>query len=196
MNFDANSFDLSKLPSAEIKNLSNLPESPGIYFAVDGKDILYIGIASNINARWGGHHRLPDVKKLPNCRIHYFVVNKNNNELKEIESLLIERYQPKLNGSPMPQPPLNVRLTNQQRENLQALADEYSRGNVSALIKAIADGRIKLAQTDQQQVGQLWAEVQRLRTSLIANQRQWVEAQERMDRQWKAIAEIRKSLCK
>lgn len=86
---------------------------------------------------------------------------------------------------------LNIRISDEQKGRIQSIADDLTGGNVSALIQAIADGVIPLAST-----GQLWAEVQRLRTSLIANQRQWVEAQERMDRQWEAIVELRKSLCK
>jgi predicted transcriptional regulator len=92
---------------------------------------------------------------------------------------------------------LSVRISDEQRAGLQSLADGLTGGNVSALIQSIADGEIPLAKTDQQQeIDRLWAEVQQLRTSLIANQRQWVECCERMDRQWEAIVELRKSLCK
>lgn len=87
---------------------------------------------------------------------------------------------------------LSVRISDEQRAGLQSLADSLTGGNVSALIQAIADGKIPLAKTDQQQeIDQLWAEVQQLRTSLVANHREWVECCERMDRQDEEIRRIK-----
>jgi predicted transcriptional regulator len=86
---------------------------------------------------------------------------------------------------------LNTRLSDEQKNRLQFLADDLTGGNVSALIQAIADGVIPLADTNQ-----LWAEVQQLRTSLIANQRQWVECCERMDRQDEEMRKLRQLIAR
>lgn len=52
------SFQLDKLPYVEFLKKDQLPETAGIYFAVD-KDykVWYIGKARNLKNRWFGHHR-------------------------------------------------------------------------------------------------------------------------------------------
>jgi hypothetical protein len=50
--------NLSTLPSVSLDCRKDLPECPGIYFAVDSAGtVQYIGRSNNIRQRWSQHHR-------------------------------------------------------------------------------------------------------------------------------------------
>lgn len=51
-------FQLDELPYVEFLKKDQLPQTVGVYFAVDKyQKIWYIGKAQNLRTRWVGHHR-------------------------------------------------------------------------------------------------------------------------------------------
>lgn len=95
--FDPTQIDLTALPSVMMDRRCELPQCPGVYFAVaaDGA-VLYIGKARNIFNRWLGHHRLIDLKRADGVFISWLEID---GDLDEIEHSCIEHFRPVLNGS-------------------------------------------------------------------------------------------------
>ena len=91
--------DLSSLPCVELSDRNTLPEVAAIYFAIDSEEnIQYIGQTANLNRRWKSntHHKLTHLEKLGGTRISYMVVEVGL--LMEIETALIEWFEPPLNN--------------------------------------------------------------------------------------------------
>lgn len=94
---------VTKLPSFQLqkhKQRIGVSSSPGIYFAFQGSELVYIGSASSITSRvTSTHHKLKvALRQSKVLKIHYFVVTHRNYEnLLSIEKELIEHFQPKLN---------------------------------------------------------------------------------------------------
>ncbi len=58
------------LPSIPLEQSKNLPSSPGIYFAIDAdNNIQYIGLASNLKARWSNHHKKAELTQAGKFRL-------------------------------------------------------------------------------------------------------------------------------
>lgn len=91
----------SLLPSVPIERRGELPDCPGIYFALFQGQILYIGMASkSIRRRWIGHHRKSDLSGLNGVHLAY-AATAPNTELRVLESELISIYCPPLNNAPI-----------------------------------------------------------------------------------------------
>lgn len=89
--------NLSELPSLTIKNRALLPNTAGIYFAIDSQGtIQYIGRSSNINQRWKAHHRQSSLEKCDRVRIVWLEIS-DCDLLPSVETSLIEWFQPCLN---------------------------------------------------------------------------------------------------
>lgn len=103
------SINVEQLDSVLLSDFKQLPESPGVYFAIDARsNIQYIGRSSNIRQRWTGHHRKPELKKLANIRIAYLLLE-NEALLADIEEALISYFEPPLNGEIPNDPELKFR---------------------------------------------------------------------------------------
>lgn len=91
--------DLLTLPSVALADRKQLPEIPCIYFAIDGlNQVQYIGRSNNLRQRWlVQHHRQ---KQVHGCRIAY--IQCDPTLLSEVETALIEWFQPLLNGTLLP----------------------------------------------------------------------------------------------
>jgi excinuclease UvrABC nuclease subunit len=86
--------DPLQLPSVGMTDRKQLPQIPCIYFAIDIYDqIQYIGRSVNPRQRWQNHHRQA---QLIGCRIAYMECDKAL--LDEVETALIEWFNPPLNG--------------------------------------------------------------------------------------------------
>ena len=83
--------EIFSLPNT--KNYKLLPEEAGIYFIVDGEEILYIGKATNLNQRGKKYSHYPLINK--NILIYYLLCNKN--KIDSVERKLIKNFNPKLN---------------------------------------------------------------------------------------------------
>lgn len=95
------SFQLDKLPCVEFLKKDQLPETAGIYFAVDkDQKIWYVGKAQNLRARWLGHHRYDQLKKINkknNIKLLWYCCENNENTLTQLENYFIDKYHPVLN---------------------------------------------------------------------------------------------------
>lgn len=95
--------DVLRLPSFDLqrrKQRKNVSSSPGIYFAFQGRDLVYVGVAAMISSRvTASHHKLKiALKESGVLKIHYFVVTHSNyRNLPVIEQALIRLFAPKFN---------------------------------------------------------------------------------------------------
>ena len=89
------------MPHVSLKNLKKLPSEPGVYYAVKGAKILYIGKARNLRQRWCAtgsrkHHQLEKLRSIGGVRLHYRV-RRSDTAAKRREAHDIKRYLPPLN---------------------------------------------------------------------------------------------------
>lgn len=99
---DPQQIDPHQLPSTPLAKRAKLPEIPGIYFAIDrAENIQYIGRSRNINQRWISHHRTNELKEMRGVRIAYMKIV-DVESLPEIETALIQHFEPLLNGISIP----------------------------------------------------------------------------------------------
>lgn len=90
--------NLLTLPSVPLDCRKDLPEYPGIYFAIDNAGtVQYIGRSSNIRQRWLQHHRYNQLEALGSVAVAWLQVS-DNLLLPSIEAALIEYFQPLLNN--------------------------------------------------------------------------------------------------
>jgi hypothetical protein len=90
------------LPHVGLINKDSLPESSGIYYVLDDKNVVwYIGQARNLKIRWSGknHHRFYQLQKQRKHRFSIYYELAYEYELDEKEKLRIEQYNPQLNGT-------------------------------------------------------------------------------------------------
>jgi hypothetical protein len=85
-----------------LHDLDRLPEAPGLYAALKGRRILYIGKSINLRERWqgGGHHRYEQLRRIGRIRLHWIRLNASAIHAKEKE--LIKRWKPTLNNKSVP----------------------------------------------------------------------------------------------
>jgi excinuclease UvrABC nuclease subunit len=85
------------LPSVSLLERHNLPKCQSIYFVLEDGQVLYIGRTVNLNQRWALHHILPQLKmRKGEVRIAWLECSVAE-LLPEIETGLIEHFQPLLN---------------------------------------------------------------------------------------------------
>lgn len=85
------------LPSVSLLERHNLPSCQSIYFVLEDGQVLYIGRTVNLNQRWAVHHILPQLKmRKGEVRIAWLECSVAE-LLPEIETGLIEHFQPLLN---------------------------------------------------------------------------------------------------
>lgn len=89
------------MPHVSLKNLKALPQEPGVYYAIKGAKILYIGKARNLRQRWCAtgqreHHQLYQLKAIGGVRLHYRV-RRSDTAAKRREAHDIKRFKPPMN---------------------------------------------------------------------------------------------------
>jgi DNA-binding Xre family transcriptional regulator len=90
--------NLSVLPYLSIEQRKDLPSVSGIYFAIDSLgNIQYIGRSFNIRQRWLSHHRTKELVAICGVKIIWLEISEVS-LLPEIETALIEWFNPPLNG--------------------------------------------------------------------------------------------------
>lgn len=112
------------LPSVTLTSLSQLPQNPGIYFALKDRRVLYIGIAEaqSLRSRWGNHHRLNQLKIIGDVKIAYWS-QPEGCALESAEKKLICLFNPELNGRRLLDPAM-AQLQEKYDEDTQRLLDE------------------------------------------------------------------------
>jgi len=89
--------DLKSLPWLPLEEKSSFPRKSAIYFAIDSTEkVQYIGRSNNVYQRWINHHKYNHLANIGNIKISYLFID-NLELLPEIETALIEWYQPPLN---------------------------------------------------------------------------------------------------
>lgn len=108
---DPQLIDIETLPSVALSDRKKLPEISGIYLAVDSQEtVQYIGKSVNLNQRWKTHHRHSQFKDIGKIKIVWIEVSEKS-LLLEIETALIEYFNPVLNQSLVPKKnlPANIK---------------------------------------------------------------------------------------
>lgn len=92
------SFSIKKLGKVLLGDHNNLPDTPGIYFAIDSANrVWYVGIStSSLRQRHANHEKLEDFKTSKVQHIAYFVWN-DEQDLHEWELGYIQKFDPPLN---------------------------------------------------------------------------------------------------
>lgn len=93
---------VSLLPSVAFEHRQDLPVISAVYFVLDShRTIVYIGEASDLQARWAGktHHRAPQMKG-GSYRIHWQPVAEEAR--KQVEKDAIAYFQPLWNRTEIP----------------------------------------------------------------------------------------------
>jgi excinuclease UvrABC nuclease subunit len=119
------------MPHVSLKNLKTLPSEPGVYYAVKGRKILYIGKAQNLKQRWcttgqRKHHQLEKLRSIGGVRLHYRV-RRSDIAAKRREARDIKRYLP----------PLNDRIEKPPFSPIDWLLEKLSDLSVAVLLGAI-----------------------------------------------------------
>lgn len=122
MNTVAKEIDPFSLPCVGIRSKGMLPKESGIYFAIAGTDILYIGMATNLQQRWrAGHHRYQQLESYDDVVIAWLVItNPMHRELEIAEETYISRFNPTLNGLERPKEFVRKPLERLSLETLSA----------------------------------------------------------------------------
>jgi hypothetical protein len=92
------SFSIKKLAKTLLGDHNNLPDSPGIYFALDAANrVWYVGISTtSLRNRHASHEKLPEFKEHKVQYIAYFVWT-DIDDLEEWEIGYIQKFNPPLN---------------------------------------------------------------------------------------------------
>jgi hypothetical protein len=132
--------DFFHSPSVPLADAGDLPDKQGLYAAISGRNILYIGASADIRKRWSAHEKTIQLLKFPDVRIAYRLWSRYS--LWAVESDLIELALPRLNRTarsrgavsvPVPVPvkpprPVKVKpsrklLTQDEYQKIEALAE-------------------------------------------------------------------------
>lgn len=97
---DFKTLRVKSYPSVPLSQVSKLPKEPGIYYAVSGWDIHYIGLSKNLYRRWNAtgeqtHHKRAILVRYGGVKLHYRVLPAH--EIEYVEALEIDRFRPHLN---------------------------------------------------------------------------------------------------
>ena len=101
-------------PSVPLTQVNDLPRQPGIYYAVRGFEIQYIGLSKSLRHRWTAtgskvHHRKAQLSRMGGVKLHYRLCQAH--ELGYLEALEIRRFNPPLNVvKPIPENHLTWRI--------------------------------------------------------------------------------------
>lgn len=101
-------------PSVSLSRVNDLPRQSGVYYAVKGFKVQYVGLSTSLWHRWtnGGsktHHRKVQLQQMGGVRIHYRLCPRH--ELEYVEALEIRRFDPPLNVvKPIPENHLTWRI--------------------------------------------------------------------------------------
>ena len=106
--FDLTLDQIAALPSVPLLDRDQLPNAPGIYFALSGtNELYYIGRSRSMRARWLQHHRYEELSRVAGIRLAFAVVAQQH-VLGGLERALIRRLNPPINDvftAPPPQAP-------------------------------------------------------------------------------------------
>jgi excinuclease UvrABC nuclease subunit len=137
------------LPSLPLANRSTLPSCPAVYFVLEGDRVLYIGRSRNLQQRWIAHHRYSQLQGFNNVRIAWLECSEPS-LLPEIETALIEYFQPSLNGELIPSSLAKIMIyaPRDLKEAIERLAKKENRSLSNYIVTALQ----RLAGEEKEQV--------------------------------------------
>jgi hypothetical protein len=95
--------EIRSLPSVPFRERKLFPSTKGVYFVLDGDEIVYIGMTSGeFKRRWQGHHRTGDIDD--GCispRIFFLSLDMTERQIMDVEKALVIALSPRLNSSPV-----------------------------------------------------------------------------------------------
>lgn len=163
--FSPESLNLETLPAVSLENRKRLPQTAGIYFAIDAAGVVqYIGQSINLRQRWASsHHRLSALEVIVDVQIAWLKIS-DIGLLNQVEQALIEYFDPPFNiGSCPPKfvkssdRPAVKHSTVKIRCRLQELLDEremtrsalsVQTGLTSAAIRGLCENTAKRYDVD------------------------------------------------
>lgn len=97
ININPQTIDLMNLPSVPLEMKFQLPQTAGIYFAIDSSNkVQYIGKAKNLRKRWTNHNKFWEIKILNGVRLAWLEISEES-QLSLSEKELIKYFNPPLN---------------------------------------------------------------------------------------------------
>lgn len=108
---------LRSLPSVSFNERRSLPRDSGVYLALSGLQVLYVGATKNLHQRWnmGGHHKHAALARSHCTALAWFLVNVDNLARAEAETIRVF------------QPPLNIhQVTARQTEHVYLASDIFT----------------------------------------------------------------------
>jgi hypothetical protein len=93
--------EIRLLPSVPFRERKSFPSTKGVYFVLDGDEVVYIGMTGETFAkRWKTHHRSKDIETSCNSpEIFFLSLDIAGEELFGVEKAFIREHSPRLNGS-------------------------------------------------------------------------------------------------
>jgi hypothetical protein len=96
--------EFGTLPSLIISERQRLPSLSAIYFAVACDQVLYVGLAKNLQSRWQNHHRFPQLDAISKRHeVRLFWLSCTQESLNSLERAYIDYYCPILNQTKVPE---------------------------------------------------------------------------------------------
>lgn len=94
----ADSIDVAALPSLPLTQWRRLPNCAAVYFAMEGKNVVYVGQTLSLVLRWQQHGQLKRFhRRTTPVSIAWFECDDEALRL-ELEAMLIEQFKPALNS--------------------------------------------------------------------------------------------------
>ncbi len=146
--------DICKLPSLPLEEKYKLPDIAGIYLCInEAEEIYYIGQSKNINRRWLQHHRNYQLEDIGNIRIAWIAISETS-LLNDIETALIEYFNPSLNNSLVSVPQnykgrMSLYLTPSLKKELETLAKARSR-TMSNMVEVLIMEAVEKAKANKE----------------------------------------------
>ncbi len=135
--------DIKTLPFVTLEALGNLPETCGIYFAIEIEtgEILYIGRTENFRKRWQAHHRLTELRGIGQIKIAWLEICPDQHvNIHAIEREAIETFAPRMNNTTAVDGPIAIRLQHKHRVIIaEALTEHPELGTPADFIKHLLD---------------------------------------------------------
>jgi hypothetical protein len=128
--------EIKALPSVPFSDRKSFPDSKGVYFVVDGDEIVYIGMtAASFRDRWAGHHRLQDIEESCKAPMVFFLsVRLPSDRILDVERSLILAHSPRMNKSAsLKKSHADIRLTSEDVSSLEKQFESITKEQLASI---------------------------------------------------------------
>lgn len=114
---DVSKLVLSDLPGVSAESIRGLPETSAVYFIVCSYGVVhYVGQSKRLRSRLKSHRRLAQVENREGLMVRYLAVPQS--DLRNVEDACISCFEPKLNGTYDPRPPVGPQKLDRLNQGL------------------------------------------------------------------------------